>query len=326
MPYRSHGPIDDPAPIVTSDREEAEARLSGLFSPHRLDVVSGSLAVTARTLRLPSMTIVDITHGAEVEVTPGKLSSYYHVNAVLEGHVRSVCGPEIGVTGTGMAAVLSPDQSSAMRWGRDCRQLAVKIDRRVVERELAAALGREPDAPLVFRMTMATGAGAGLSWMGTLLHLVRDVQETPDLALPGTVVRHLQGLVAAKLIYGQPNNYTEELTSRRQPVHPRRVQRALDLIHEQPGAHLTSADLAEAAGTNVRSLQQAFREHLGVSPMAYLRSVRLTGAHDQLVAAAPDDGVTVTSVAHAWGFVHVSRFAHEYRKRFGEPPSTTLRG
>lgn len=316
--------VDDPAPIVTCDRDDAEEQLSRLFSRHRLDVVSGSLAVTARTLRLPAITVVDISHGAEVEVTPGRLNSYFHVNAVLEGQVRSVCGPNEGVTTVGMAAVLSPDHSSAMRWSQDCRQLAVKIDRDIVETELSAALGREPDAPLVFKVTMDTGRGPGRSWLATLLHLVRDVQEAQDLALPSPVVRHLQGLVVAKLLYGQPNNYTEELTSSRQPVHPRRVQRVIDLIHERPDALLTSADLAAAAGTSVRSMQEAFREHVGASPMAYLRSVRLAGARGDLLAANPDDGTTVTSVAHAWGFSHAPRFAHHYRHRFGEPPSETL--
>lgn len=327
MPHHQHARIvDDPAPILTSDREDAEERLSRLFSPHRLDVVSGALAVTARTLHLPALTVVDIAHGAEVDVTPGRLSSYFHVNAVLAGHVRSVCGQDEGVTTTGMAAVLSPDRSSAMRWSHDCRQLAVKIDRRVVDDELAAAMGREPEAPLIFSMTMDTRQGPGRSWLATLLHLVRDAQEAQDTALPAPVARHLQGIVATKLIYGQPNNYTQELLApRRERVHPRRVQRVVDLILERPCDPLTSGDLARAAGVSARSLQEAFREHVGTSPMAYLRSVRLAGAREELAAADPADGTSVTDVAHGWGFGHVSRFAEHYRRRYGETPSETLR-
>ena len=37
------------------------------------------------------------------------------------------------------------------------------------------------------------------------------------------------------------------------------------------------------------------------------------------------DGVTVTQVAERWGFHHLGSFAVEYRKRWGEAPSETLR-
>jgi AraC-like DNA-binding protein len=42
-----------------------------------------------------------------------------------------------------------------------------------------------------------------------------------------------------------------------------------------------------------------------------------------LLRAEPDDSVTV--IAMACGFTHMSRFALEYRRRFGERPSDTLR-
>jgi len=35
--------------------------------------------------------------------------------------------------------------------------------------------------------------------------------------------------------------------------------------------------------------------------------------------------VTVSAVAHRWGFAHLGRFASAYRARFGESPSVTLR-
>ena len=61
-----------------------------------------------------------------------------------------------------------------------------------------------------------------------------------------------------------------------------------------------------------------------MSPMAYVQEVRLQRVHRQLRAAAPGT-TTVTDVAHAWGFVHLGRFARRYRERFGESPSQTLR-
>jgi AraC-like DNA-binding protein len=57
--------------------------------------------------------------------------------------------------------------------------------------------------------------------------------------------------------------------------------------------------------------------------MEFLRRIRFERARDELLAA--DGGATVLAVALRWGFSHPSRFAVEYRTRYGESPSETLR-
>jgi transcriptional regulator GlxA family with amidase domain len=58
--------------------------------------------------------------------------------------------------------------------------------------------------------------------------------------------------------------------------------------------------------------------------MECLRRLALDEVHDVLVDLEPTS-TSVTEVAANHGFAHVSRFAAEYRKRFGENPSRTLR-
>ena len=58
--------------------------------------------------------------------------------------------------------------------------------------------------------------------------------------------------------------------------------------------------------------------------MLYLRRLRLQRVHAELAANSPES-VTVTMVAGRWGFVHLGRFASQYRQLFGETPSETLR-
>ena len=45
----------------------------------------------------------------------------------------------------------------------------------------------------------------------------------------------------------------------------------------------------------------------------------------QAAAEARKHEESITEIAGRWGFSHMGRFAVEYRKRFGEPPSQTLR-
>ena len=88
---------------------------------------------------------------------------------------------------------------------------------------------------------------------------------------------------------------------------------------------LTPHELARVGCMSVRTLHAAFQQTFGESPMAYLRRVRLDRVRAELLRRDRCP-VSVTDVATRWGFFHQSRFAQQYRDRFGELPSRTLRG
>jgi transcriptional regulator GlxA family with amidase domain len=88
---------------------------------------------------------------------------------------------------------------------------------------------------------------------------------------------------------------------------------------------ITVSDVADAACVGPRALQLAFSRHLGMTPKAYVRRVRLEAAHRELQAADPTAGDTVAAIALRWGFPKPDRFAAAYRTEFGVLPSHTLR-
>ncbi|MGO9420380.1 helix-turn-helix domain-containing protein [Roseiarcus sp.] len=86
--------------------------------------------------------------------------------------------------------------------------------------------------------------------------------------------------------------------------------------------------MALAAGVSARSLQLAFSRFRDTTPMAHLRALRLECCSPVArsdLARAGQDGGSVTSVANAHGFGSFSRFAADYKARFHESPSETLR-
>lgn len=109
------------------------------------------------------------------------------------------------------------------------------------------------------------------------------------------------------------------------PAYPAALQRALAYIEANAQCALALGDIARAAYLSPRALQLTFRRHMGTTPMAYLRRVRVERARIDLMAATPHRPVTVTEVAHRWGFPGASRFATLYRAAIGEKPSQTLR-
>jgi AraC-like DNA-binding protein len=104
---------------------------------------------------------------------------------------------------------------------------------------------------------------------------------------------------------------------------PRYVKRARDYIHAHASTPITLDDLVKHAGCSYRTLQAAFNTSYGMSPMAYVRSMRMIHAHRDLLAA--ENGTTVSDVALKWGFIHLGRFAKNYARQFGVLPSETLR-
>ncbi|MDO9397125.1 MAG: helix-turn-helix domain-containing protein, partial [Herbiconiux sp.] len=103
-----------------------------------------------------------------------------------------------------------------------------------------------------------------------------------------------------------------------------RLRTALEYLQHHAHEAITPADAARAAGMHTRTLQQATRSHLGVSPSEYLRGVRLDRARHDLTEGMPGSQ-TVAAIAHDWGFGHLGRFSAFYRGRFGERPGDTLR-
>ncbi len=103
-----------------------------------------------------------------------------------------------------------------------------------------------------------------------------------------------------------------------------RVRAALDHLHHHAGEPVTPADAARAAGIHTRTLQQATQRHLGMSPSAYLRDIRLERVHRDLRAGSPGSE-SVAAIARRWGFGNLGRFAAAYGDKYGQKPSETLR-
>jgi len=83
-------------------------------------------------------------------------------------------------------------------------------------------------------------------------------------------------------------------------------------------------DLCRATGVGIRTVQRCFKQRFGVSVTSYLKTVRLDAAHRDLIATQPSRD-SVTTIALRNGCSHLGRFSAEYRERFGQLPSETLK-
>lgn len=82
------------------------------------------------------------------------------------------------------------------------------------------------------------------------------------------------------------------------------------------------AALCRIARTSERSLHRAFIECFGVPPARFIKLQRLNRVRTALYEAQPS--AKILDFANQWDFWHMSQFARDYRRLFGELPSQTF--
>jgi AraC-like DNA-binding protein len=200
------------------------------------------------------------------------------------------------------------------------QRLVVRTSELALRRKLEALLGIKIDAPVRFEIA------------GNLDHpdigMLREFAIT--IARTQTCVAQASPIVQAEigqawllaLLSGAPHNYSAAIAAEPRTAGPPQVSRAIDYIQLNWRGPLLVEDIAAAAGVSARSLFKSFRAAKGVSPMAYVKAIRIEKAHQMLLGA--DAATTVAAIALTCGFHNAGHFAKDYRDAFGEPPSATL--
>lgn len=189
-------------------------------------------------------------------------------------------------------------------------------------------VGTEPGRshqPVRFTGYQPISAQAARTWKDTYAYVRDIVAELPDSGGHELIASSAARLLVATALSVFPSNaLTEPTIEDRNDGHPVTLRRAMTFVDDNAHRDISIADIAGAVHVTIRAVQLAFRRHLGTTPMAYLRQVRLSNAHRDLLAADPAKQ-TVTAIACRWGFSSPSRFAVYYRHAYGVLPVHTLR-
>jgi transcriptional regulator GlxA family with amidase domain len=120
------------------------------------------------------------------------------------------------------------------------------------------------------------------------------------------------------------NDFEPTRSDRTRQAHSLIVKIAEDYALSQVDDHLHVTDLCRAAAVSERTLEYAFKDVMGLTPVSYLIRVRLHRVRQALLAAT-HGSTTVSAEALKCGFWHFGEFARAYKECFGELPSDTLR-
>lgn len=102
------------------------------------------------------------------------------------------------------------------------------------------------------------------------------------------------------------------------------VAKARDYLVEHRDRAVTIPELCEHACVSRRTLQYCFEDVLGISPVVYLRRLRLNAIRRTLLED-PAHARAIGRVAADWGIDNFSQFSSDYKKLFGKSPSAYVR-
>ena len=315
--------------FYAEDTETAAALLGEALAPARLRVGGGvaahEFAAGMHGIRLRDVSLLYLDLHVSVSLEIPQCGKYYAVHMPTNGRAHGRVSNTSFEANTVRALVTNPGDALQIRFDHDSPQLIVRIEQEALERYLVRLTGGGIRDRLRFETLLDLSSDAAMRWHGAVQLLHTEVYYPDSLVHAGLGIGPLEDFLMSTLLTVQPSNYRDAVTRRTSVPGRRAVRRALEHIEAHLSEPITVADLAARAGVSVRSIQQGFRDELGVSPMAYLRDRRLERARAELADASTEDGLTVTAVAEHWGFHHLGEFAALYRKRWGEAPSQTLR-
>jgi AraC-like DNA-binding protein len=311
--------------VVTRSLEEAREAVTRIYLRHNLSSRDGALNVRFNATADNNLTLGYLTYQADAELTMPATEDCYIVNLTIHGQTRGSRGDGVRerTSQNGRGLVLSPVQNHRVQWSSDAEQRHLKISRARLESHLADLLGKPVTKVIDFDFGLDLTAGPGLGLLRSVLFLAAELDRPAGLAEMPLARGQLEAYVLTSLVYAGRHQFSDALTD---PQNVRRFGRlapVLQYIEANADGDLTPEILARAAGVGVRALHAAFQEQLGEPPMAYVRRVRLGRVRAELLRSDPTK-VRVTDVAMRWGFMHLSRFAEQYRQQFNELPSVTL--
>jgi len=312
--------------LRTDDLDEARKRVSDVFSPHELQIVQHDRYLDTEMCHasLGGVSINRLRYGATVDIDVGCTNDFLLVMMPLAGSSDIRCGDAAIHSTPDMASVVSPTLPLHMRSHDDSDQIMVRVDRSLLERQCAQHLGHELRRPIEFALGMDLSSPGGQSWYGLIRYLVSELDREQNLFTSTLTRVHAEQLVISTLLLAQPHRYRDELTRPGPSIAPAFVRRIEEYIDAHADEPLTIGELAALAGVSSSALFAGFREFRNTSPMSHLKRVRLQRVHEALQSADSADA-TVTEVALRWGFMHLGRFASDYKRWFGESPSATLK-
>jgi AraC-like DNA-binding protein len=309
--------------VDTRSPEEAREAIGRIFCPHFLNPTDRrptDFHAVHHSSRQCDYSVNYVSYGSSVEIDPGELSRFFLIQIPIAGGATVRCGSSIAATKAGVrASILSPTMPTRMTWHTGCEKIIVLVRREAVEAQFASLAHREAKVEFTTGIDLTSAVGRTLARHVSLI--VEAAAEESAAPEPYQVLLR-EGLTML-LLAGCEHSGSHLLNRPVALPGPSAVARAEAYIIENLERSLTMAEIAEAAGAGLRSLQDAYKRARGVTLSRRIQNARLERLH--VILLDPYGPASVSEAVFSAGFGHLGRAAALYRDHYGEAPSQTFR-
>lgn len=301
----------------TTDAQAARRFFAGAYQPGwRIPGLTGHAAMSHLRSDAGSMTVDEVTiQGRSTLEIPA--SDTIVVIQPRAGSLRVADGP----VATADFPILVAHGMPCVLHCNGARFDVITIEADVLHK-VAAEWHTSPGQQTQFVNWRPRSRAAVRAWHRALDYVVATLASA-DTAQQPLIAAGMAGLLAGALLECYPSNLTEQDPASDLAL-PDTLKEAVSFIHRHTLEDIGINEVAAAVHLTPRAVQYLFRRQLDTTPTEYMRRVRLSRAHQELLAATAATS-TVTEIAQRWGFAHTGRFAVLYRQTYGQSPHTTLR-
>lgn len=306
----------------TQNLGDASEHLSEVFGAHLIKSRDRAATVDTYFYHAPMVTssISYLGFGSPTSTVLGELKNYFLVEMPVSGYTDIHYGSQVVRATPNSSVVISPSENTSVKNSKDCWKILVKIDRSAVERYLSGLLGRVLTHPIEFDITMDLSRNK--TWYETVKYVTDRVVHLNPGAGSHQFLSQLEQLLISALLHSQPHTYSDALISDKPNIAPHHVRLAEEYMAANFAEDISLQDLAQISGVSVAALCQGFQKFRGISPIKFLKIMRLEHAYEALLNATSN--ARVTEISQDCGFRQSGRFSVEFKKRFGQSPSDVL--
>ncbi len=322
--FKRLGPQDKQ--LVSCNLDEASSLLHRDVGPQKYELLGRTKPFFANIQfrKLDDLTLSYAWFAPAMVITSTPTEPYYTLFFRLHGSSEYCVRRRMFITSASCGAFLPGMQPVQVRTKENWHVFGTLFSPGAIQLELSHLLGRDTVRPLEFDPMVNFEHGAGRIVKRVLARLYEQArQNESEFAMSALGMRQIERSLITLVLEGLSHNYTKFVNGPERKIAPWQVRAVEEFIVANADQPLSLGDLAIIGGGSGRSLQYTFRRHRGCSPIEFLRRIRFERVRNELLH--PIHSTTVTSAAVQWGFLHLGRFAGEYRARFNESPSATVR-
>jgi len=237
----------------------------------------------------------------------------------VQGGKRVTLGNEVFDYGPGQSLITAVDLpvvSYVTRASSTEPYLGIRLE---LDARTIAKLATEIDFPSPLRESSVRAMSVVAMDEGLLEALIRLIRLLNQPTLSHQIAPLIQQEIAVRLLNGQHGLTLRHLVALGSPN--QQIAKVITWLKQNFSSGVSMDDLASKAHMSPSTFRQHFRAVAGMSPLQYLKNLRLQEARQQMMNEELDAGSAAVRV----GYESASQFSREYSRLFGEPPHRDIR-